>query len=136
MSSDADAGSSDGGSSQTVQMTRRVEAPVEAVWRHLISPAGTAALLGTGAQLGSKGQSWRSTDGPHGVVRSYHPLEQVRVSWHADDDGAASLVDLQLVPDGEATRLDVVHERLTADPPPDVQGHWKGALDRFCAGLA
>ncbi len=119
-------------SAQTVRVTRRVEATVAEVWLHLVSPAGTAALLGAGAELGTKGESWRSSEGPHGVLRSYHPLEQVRVSWHADDDGPASLVDLHLVAEGEATRVDIVHERLTAtDPHPDLPRHWQRALDRF-----
>ena len=134
--SDAASDGSTEGSSQTVRVTRRVEATVAEVWRYLVSPAGTAALLGAGAQLGTKGESWRSSEGPHGVLRSYHPLEQVRVSWHADDDGPASLVDLHLMADGEGTRLHIVHERLTAsDPHPDLQGHWEGALDRFASGV-
>ncbi|MEP7333624.1 MAG: SRPBCC domain-containing protein [Terracoccus sp.] len=121
-------------SAQTVRVTRRVEATVAEVWRHLVSPAGTAALLGAGAELGTKGESWHSSEGPHGVLRSYHPLEQVRVSWHADDDGPASLVDLHLVADGEGTRLDIVHERLTAtEPHPDLPGRWQSALDRFAS---
>ena len=123
-------------STQTVRVTRRVEASVADVWEHLVTPAGTSALLGAGAELGTKGESWHSSEGPHGVLRSYHPLEQVRVSWHADDDGPASLVDLHLIPDGEATRVDIVHERLTAnDPHPDLQGHWERALDRFASGV-
>ena len=32
-------------------------APVDQVWRHLISPRGTEALLGPGVTLGSKGES-------------------------------------------------------------------------------
>lgn len=121
---------------QTVRVSRRVDADVTDVWQHLVSPAGQAALFGAGAELGTKGESWRSHDGPHGVLRSYHPLEQVRVSWHADDDGPASLVDLHLVPDGDATRVDIVHERLTStDPHPDLEGHWQSALDRFASGV-
>ncbi|MBB2987096.1 SRPBCC family protein [Terracoccus luteus] len=120
----------------TVHVSREVGAPVEQVWQHLISTAGTEALLGPGARLGGKGESWRSTDGPHGVVRSYHPIEQLRVSWHADDDAPASLVDLHLVDAGESTTVDVTHERLTADDPhPDVKGHWSQALDRFADSL-
>ena len=120
------------GSPNTVHVTRSIAAPVEAVWQQLISPAGTAALLGEGARLGSKGESWRSSDGPHGVVRSYHPLEQVRVSWHADDAAPGSLVDVHLFSEGDGTRVDLVHERLTNhEPPPGLQGYWEGALARF-----
>lgn len=124
------------GPNQAVRVSRRVDAEVADVWQHLVSPAGTAALLGAGAELGTKGESWHSSEGPHGVLRSYHPLEQVRVSWHADTEGPASLVDLHLVADGAATRVDIVHERLTAtDPHPDLEGHWQSALDRFASGV-
>lgn len=119
-----------------VRSTRTVSASPGRVWTHIIESDGMEALLGPGAVLGSKGESWRSTDGPHGVVRSFHPLEQLRVSWHADDNAPASLVDLHLIPDGEGTRLDLVHERLSpADPEADLQVHWDTALARFAEGL-
>jgi uncharacterized protein YndB with AHSA1/START domain len=122
------------GSPNTVHVTRSIAAPVGAVWQQLISPSGTAALLGAGAQIGSKGESWHSTDGPHGVVRSFHPLEQVRVSWHADEDAAGSLVDVHLFSEGDGTRVDLVHERLTNhEPPPGLQSFWQDALERFAS---
>ncbi|WP_347354138.1 SRPBCC domain-containing protein [Intrasporangium sp.] len=118
--------------SRAVCVSRVVPASVGQVWQHLISPAGTQALLGAGAQLGSKGESWHSDDGPRGVVRSYHPLEQVRVSWHADDDDPASLVDVQIRAEGEGTRIELVHEHAT---DPGLQSRWDDALDRFTSGL-
>ena len=114
-----------------VRSTVTVPAPVSKVWEHLVSPSGTAALLGPGAVLGSKGESWHSSDGSHGVVRSYHPLQQIRVSWHADEDAPPSLVDLSLAPDGDGTRLDLSHEGSA----PDLQGHWDDALHRAVADL-
>ncbi|EWT04217.1 hypothetical protein N864_15270 [Intrasporangium chromatireducens Q5-1] len=119
--------------SRAVRASRTVPASPEQVWQHLISREGTQALLGPGAQLGSKGESWHSDDGPHGVVRSYHPLEQIRVSWHADDDAPASLVDLQLAPDGTGTRIDLVHEH--ADDA-SLQARWDGALERLTSGMS
>ncbi len=118
--------------SRAVCVSRTVPAPVGQVWEHLISTQGTQALLGSGVQLGSKGESWHSDEGPHGVVRSYHPLEQIRVSWHADEDAPASLVDVQLSPDGDGTRIDLVHEH--ADDP-GLESRWGSALDRFASGL-
>lgn len=115
-----------------VRSSVTVAAPVSKVWEHLISPSGTAALLGPGAVLGSKGESWHSTDGPHGVVRSYHPLEQIRVSWHADEDAPPTVVDLSLAPDGDGTRLDLSHNTDS----PDLQGHWDQALGRAVADLS
>ena len=75
------------GSPAGVHSSLTVGAPVDRVWQHLISARDTEALLGPGVTLGNKGESWHSSDGPHGVVRSYHPLEQIRVSWHPDDLG-------------------------------------------------
>jgi uncharacterized protein YndB with AHSA1/START domain len=121
----------------TVRATRTVAAPVEKVWELLISPTGTQALLGAGAVLGTKGQSWHSDDGPHGVVRSYHPLEQLRVSWHADDDAPSSLVDLHLLPEADGTRLDLVHEKLPdSTQATQLQSHWDDALARLAAAAS
>lgn len=125
---------SDADRAGTVHISCTVAAPVDRVWEKLISPAGTQALLGGGAALGSKGESWHSDDGSHGVVRSYHPLEQIRVSWHADDDAPGSLVDLHLVPEDGETRLDLVHEKVTGGPEPiDLRARWTTALERVAS---
>lgn len=113
-----------------------VQAPVEQVWQHLISPGGTQALLGDGARLGNKAEPWKAADGSYGAVRSLHPLEQVRVTWHPHQDGPLSMLDIQLRPEGDGTRLDVFHEGrgIAGDPRGDRQ-HWEDALGRLAAGL-
>jgi uncharacterized protein YndB with AHSA1/START domain len=113
-----------------------VQAPVAQVWQHLISPDGTTALLGDGARIGNKGEPWHADDGSYGVVRSYHALEQVRVTWHPYQDGPLSMLDVQLHPDGDATKVEVFHEGrgIADDPRADVQ-HWDEALGRFASGL-
>jgi hypothetical protein len=113
-----------------------VSATTDQVWQHLISPQGTEALLGDGARLGSKGEPWHAGDGSYGVVRSYHPLEQVRVTWHPHDDGPLSMLDVQLRPDGDGTRVDLFHEgRGIAGDPRGDQDHWQQALGRLTGGL-
>ncbi len=115
-----------------LEVSRVVPHPIDRVWRVLTTPAGAEALLGSGAQLGTKGEPWRSADGSHGVVRSYHPLQQVRLSWHADDQGPATMVDLHLTSEGDGTRLDLRHEHI-----PDValsrrlQQRWEDALGKI-----
>ncbi|GAB3446443.1 hypothetical protein GCM10027517_28710 [Phycicoccus ginsengisoli] len=119
-----------------VHASATVPAGPSQVWQHLISPAGTEALLGDGARLGSKGEPWHAADGTHGVVRSYHPLEQIRVSWHPDEDGPLSMLDVQLHPDGNGTRLDLYHEgRGIAGDPRGDQQHWVDALGRLAGGM-
>ncbi|MFC8504649.1 SRPBCC domain-containing protein [Pedococcus sp. NPDC057267] len=129
---DTEAGEPEAG----VHATATMAAGPAKVWEHLISPAGTEALLGDGARLGSKGEPWHAADGTHGVVRSYHPLEQVRVSWHPDEDGPLSMLDVQLRPDGDGTRVDLYHEgRGIAGDPRGDQQHWVDALGRLADGM-
>jgi uncharacterized protein YndB with AHSA1/START domain len=115
-----------------VRVSRSVPSSPDHVWECLIAIEGTEALLGPGARLGSKGESWRSQDGAQGVVRSYHPLEQLRVSWHESDDDPPGIVDLHLDPRDGGTRLELVHERL-----PDgvdtgaLAARWEAALERL-----
>ena len=116
-----------------VEISRTFAAPPDQVWQLMTSAPGAAALLGEGAVLGGKGETWRTADGPHGAVRSYHPLEQLRVSWHADDDAPASLVEMDLRPDGEGTELVVRHERLADDASVDLRRRWSAAVDRLAA---
>ena len=118
-----------------VEVSRTIQATPDRVWQLMTSPTGSAALLGDGAVLGGKGETWRTAGGPHGVVRSYHPLEQLRVSWHADDDAPASLVEMDLRPSGEGTELVVRHERLADAHHVDLRQHWSEAVDRLAAGV-
>lgn len=113
-----------------------VPAPVAQVWEHLITQSGTEELLGDGARLGNKGEPWHAADGSFGVVRSFHPMEQVRVTWHPHEGGPLSMLDVQLRPEGDSTRVEVYHEGkgIAGDPRGDWQ-HWQDALQRFSSGL-
>jgi len=77
---------SGGAEENSVEIDTVLPHSVDHVWRVLTTNDGVQALLGRGARLGGKGEPWHADDGSHGVWRSYHPLEQVRVSWHADAD--------------------------------------------------
>lgn len=115
-----------------VQVSRSVVAPVTHVWEVLVSPAGSQALLGDGAVLGAKGEPYHCADGASGVVRSYHPLEQLRVSWHERPDSPPSVVELDLKADGAATVLYLRHDRiLDEDQKLRLEQRWTQALDRL-----
>jgi uncharacterized protein YndB with AHSA1/START domain len=101
------------GGSLEVHVSRPVAAPVTRVWEVLVSPTGSQALLGAGAVLGAKGEPYHCTDGTTGVVRSYHPLEQLRVSWHEAPDSPPSMVEVGLRADGHTTVLELTQSHLT-----------------------
>jgi len=120
-----------------IEVSRVVPFPIDKIWQLLITAAGAEALLGSGAKLGTKGEPWHSMDGSHGVVRSYHPMEQVRLTWHADEHAAATLVDLRLTDlrltaEGSGTRLDLRHERINdAELAGSLRQRWDEALSRI-----
>lgn len=123
----------DSDSSAGARVVKVVGAPVSAVWRVLVSPAGAEALLGRGAAFGGKGEPWHSEDGPSGVLRSFHPLEQLRWSWHETPDAPASIVELDLREDDGATTVDLRHDGVS-----DVgayESRWSAALDRFAGAV-
>lgn len=123
------AGKTDG--PPVVQVSRSVNATLTHVWEVLISPAGSAALLGEGAVLGSKGEPYHCEDGTSGVVRSYHPLEQLRVSWHETADAPATIVEVDLRTEGDHTVLDLRQDHLTVASDVDaLAARWGAALDR------
>lgn len=118
----------------TVTITRLVSSPVKEVWRVLNTREGAEALLGEGGVIGGKGDSWHAADGTWGVIRSYHPLEQLRFTFHAGPDAPNTLVDLRLIPAGESTNIEVRHEHLAGvSSTEDIVKHWEAALDRVWA---
>jgi len=114
----------------TVTVSRPVAAPLEHVWEVLVGADGAVALLGEGAVLGSKGEPYHCADGTLGVVRSYHPLEQLRVSWHENADAPMSIVELDLRADGEGTLLELRHDKLHGEAvAQSSRARWTASLD-------
>lgn len=116
-----------------VVVRRQVSQPLKDVWKVLMTDDGAEALLGPGGRLGGKGHRWQAQDGTHGVTRSFHPLQQIRFSWHKNEDAPATLVDLHVrEKDSDSTELEIVHDHL--DETADVDwlvSHWESALDRI-----
>ncbi|MDO5699739.1 MAG: SRPBCC domain-containing protein [Dermatophilus congolensis] len=117
-----------------VEVEARVAKPLMQVWDSLTRPDGIEALFGEGVTLGDKGDPWHGTDGTYGVTRSYHPGEQVRISWHADDNAPATLVDVRFREDGDATVVSIRHEHLPEDADrAALKARWEEGLDRLAA---
>ncbi len=115
-----------------IEVVLHVPRPLNDVWCRLTQREGIEALLGEGAMLGAKGDPWHAADGTRGVTRSYHPAQQVRVSWHADDNAPMTMVDLQMEAEGEGTLLTLRHEHLTDDMDREaLAARWDAAMHRM-----
>lgn len=118
----------------TVTVSRSVSKPVKEIWKLLVTPGGAEALLGPGGVLGDKGDSWHAADGTYGVVRSYHPLEQIRFSWHAADEAPKTIVELDLAATDDGTRLELRHEHIpNYFDAAAITKRWEQALDKLVA---
>jgi len=128
----------DSHASVTTVISRVVNYPVKRVWAALMTPEGQAALLGDGGMLGDKGDRWKSDNGTWGVTRSYHPMEEIRFSWHKDESAQKTWVEVWLVPQGETeTKIQITHEHANADLDiAKLTRHWRDALRRIAEALA
>ncbi|MFZ1286711.1 MAG: SRPBCC domain-containing protein [Candidatus Phosphoribacter sp.] len=117
----------------TVEVSAMLSHDLDHVWHVLSTNVGIAAFLGDGAKLGNKGEHWRAEDGTHGVWRSYHPMEQVRLSWHASEDAPRSLVDIHLAAQGEQTHVSIRHEHVPGgnEALEAIAARWTEALTRI-----
>jgi uncharacterized protein YndB with AHSA1/START domain len=116
-----------------VNVNRSVSQSIKDVWKTLVTKEGAEALLGPGAVLGDKGDGWRADDGTFGVIRTYHPLEEIRFSWHVTEDAPKTMVEVRLnkVADGE-TLIELVHDRIPAYYDiAKLTRRWEKALDKL-----
>lgn len=111
---------------------RKTKLPLRKIWDALLTDAGSESLLGKGGKFADKGYDWEAEDGTHGVTRSFHPMEQIRFSWHADPDAPATLVDMRLSEAEDGAELKVVHQRLYDGIDREkLARHWATALERL-----
>ena len=117
----------------TVTVSRSVSQSPKNVWKFLVTREGAEALLGPGGELGDKGDSWHAADGTYGVIRSYHPLEQIRFSWHAADEAPKTLVDVHLLPGSEGdTTVEIRHEQIPQYfDSGAITRRWESALEKL-----
>ncbi len=118
--------------SVTTVVSRVVDFPVKKVWAVLLTPDGQSALLGEGASLGDKGETWQAADGTWGVTRSYHPCEEIRFSWHKDEHSPKTWVDVTLTEISPTqTKIQISHDHSGVDfDVVKLTAHWKAALSR------
>jgi uncharacterized protein YndB with AHSA1/START domain len=119
-----------------IGVSRTVAYPAEAVWRLLASSRGTAIWVGAGAALEEeKGAPFSTRDGTVGEIRSFRPLDRIRLTWQPPD-GHESTVQVAISGRGPKTRITFHQERLASAAEREQQRkHWSAVMDRIEAAL-
>jgi uncharacterized protein YndB with AHSA1/START domain len=127
------------GAGWEIGVSRAVAFPLEEVWDFLTSAEGSAVWLGAGVQrLDEPGNAYQTSDGTSGEVRSFHPLDRVRLTWQPKDWSHDSTVQFTVSRTASGRTLLRFHQERLADAAEREQQrtHWQGVLDALTAALA
>jgi uncharacterized protein YndB with AHSA1/START domain len=120
-----------------IGVSRTLGHPADVVWALLTSPRGTELWLGAGLTWpAAKGDTYELDDGTVGEVRSFRPLDRLRLTWQPPDWDHESTVQIAIADRGDKTRITFHQERLAdADERERQRAHWSAAMDRVEAAL-
>jgi uncharacterized protein YndB with AHSA1/START domain len=126
------------GAGWEIGVSRSVAFPLEAVWDLLTSAEGSAIWLGAGVQrLDQPGGAYQTSDGTSGEVRSFRPLDRVRLTWQPEDWSHDSTVQFTVSRTASGRTLLRFHQERLADATEREQqrAHWQGVLDAVVTAL-
>ncbi|TVT30316.1 SRPBCC domain-containing protein, partial [Amycolatopsis rhizosphaerae] len=94
--------------------------------------------LGPGVPLPlERGAPYRTDDGITGEIRSFHPLDRVRLTWRPSGWGHDSTVQVTVRSSGPKTALRFHQERLSGPEERAAQHeYWQAKMDRVAEALA
>lgn len=118
-------------------VSKTVACPASTVWEVLTSEAGTDLWLGAGVRWPAEvGTSYELDDGTVGELRSFRPLDRIRLTWQPPDWDHESTVQVTVVAKGDRTRIGFHQERLAdADERERQRAHWSAVMARIVAAL-
>lgn len=120
-----------------IGVSRTVPHPIEHVWEVLTSAGGVAVWLGEELPLPTeRGTTFATSRGGSGEVRSFTPLDRVRLAWRPPGWDHDSIVQIALTHTTTGTRIGLHQERLTdADERERQRSHWKAVMSDLDALL-
>ena len=126
------------GAGWEIGVSRSVAFPLEEVWDFLTSAEGSVVWLGAGVQrLDQPGRPYQTSDGTSGEVRSFRPLDRVRLTWQPEDWSHDSTVQFTVSRTTSGRTLLRFHQERLADATEREQqrAHWKAVLDAVVTAL-
>ncbi|OWY62782.1 hypothetical protein B7486_56590 [cyanobacterium TDX16] len=124
-----------------IGVSRTFRCDLDHAWQVLTSRTGVEVWLGHGALLPHQaGATWSAADGSSGDVRSFKPLDRVRLTHQAPGQSTPSTVQVALserhAKDGPRTVVRFHQDRLAdADQREAQRQHWQAVMDELAAEL-
>ena len=120
-----------------IGVSRTVPVPKEQVWAVLTSKDGTDLWLGSGVTWPAEaGTPFELDDGTVGELRSFRPLDRIRLTWRPRGWDHDSTVQVAISGNGDKTRITFHQERLAgADERERQRTHWSAVMDQVVAAL-
>lgn len=126
------------GAGWEIGVSRSVAFPLETVWDFLTSTEGSAVWLGAGVQrLDQPGSAYRTSSGTSGEIRSFRPLDRVRLTWQPEDWSHDSTVQFTVSRTAAGRTLLRFHQERLADATERERqrAHWQVVLDAVVTAL-
>ena len=120
-----------------IGVSRTFPVAADRVWEVLTSAEGTDLWLGSGVTWpADAGEPFELADGTVGEVRSFRPLDRIRLTWQPPDWDHESTVQVAIREVGAKTRITFHQERLAdADERERQRTHWAAVMDRVQAAM-
>ena len=121
-----------------IGVSRTVPFPLEEVWDFLTSPEGSVVWLGAGVQrLDEPGREYQTSQGTSGEIRSFRPLDRVRLTWQPTDWAHDSTVQFTVTGAAAGRTMLRFHQERLADAREREQqrAHWRAVLDAVVTAL-
>jgi uncharacterized protein YndB with AHSA1/START domain len=121
-----------------IGVSRTVRIPVEEVWDFVTSAEGSAMWLGAGVhRLDEPGRAYETAAGTSGEIRSFRPLDRLRLTWRPADWAHDSTVQVTVSSVGPGRTMLRFHQERLADAAEREQqrAHWRSVLDALVSGL-
>ena len=121
-----------------IGVSRTVAFPLVDVWDFLTSPEGSAVWLGVGVQrLDEPGLDYHTSEGTSGEIRSFRPLDRVRLTWQPPGWAHESTVQFTVTAAAAGRTMLRFHQERLADAAEREQqrAHWRAVLDAVVTAL-
>jgi uncharacterized protein YndB with AHSA1/START domain len=121
-----------------IGVSRTVDAPIDAVWELLVSPAGVDLWIGAGASVpAAKGQSYEADDGTTGELRGFNHHDRLRLTQLRPGRDGERTIQVAMQAKGDRTRITFHEERLRDAAERETRRtHWKQVMDDLEETLA